>query len=397
MIIAITLTQVAHAQSSSDSTAMCWGRDWYGALSPPRPLSGVRAVSAGWFHSVAIRGDGRVVCWGAGGPGTSGWPNFGQSSPPNIVADAVDAGAAHCIAASGGWVYCWGDNTQGQCNVPAGLGNVGSVAAGGVHSLALRTCCGMAYAWGNNAYGQCSVPTYLGGAAQVAAGYYHSIVRFSDGSVRCWGSDAQGQCSVPADLGTVAFASAGWSHSIAIRTDGSIRCWGDNTQGQCNVPPGMGTVVQADGGQSTTVVLLSNGSVRAWGEGFSGVTAVPSTVRKAWIVAAGAQHAVVAYDNCPEVPNPTQSDCNFDGVGDACEIAAGAQDFNHNGVPDSCECLGDVYVDRIINGADLAALLAFWGPVTASSASLACDLDANGVVNGADLGMLLGNWGPCSN
>ena len=42
-------------------------------------------------------------------------------------------------------------------------------------------------------------------------------------------------------------------------------------------------------------------------------------------------------DNCDSVSNPTQSDCNGDGVGDACELASGAADCNGNGRPDACD------------------------------------------------------------
>ena len=39
-------------------------------------------------------------------------------------------------------------------------------------------------------------------------------------------------------------------------------------------------------------------------------------------------------DNCPNVSNPSQEDCDGDGVGDACSTFV---DCNTNGVPDSCE------------------------------------------------------------
>jgi Tol biopolymer transport system component len=50
---------------------------------------------------------------------------------------------------------------------------------------------------------------------------------------------------------------------------------------------------------------------------------------------------------------------------------------------------GDLNGDGLVNGADLGALLAAWGPC----AGCAADLDGDGTVNGADLGVLLAHWG----
>jgi hypothetical protein len=129
-------------------------------------------------------------------------------------------------------------------------------------------------------------------------------------------------------------------------------------------------------------------------------------------------------DNCPAAANPSQADCNLNGIGDACDgapdcnangtpdscelqgndcnasgsidscdIASGfEQDVNSNAVPDSCECLGDIFVDAIVNGGDLGVLLSQWGPATSATAS---DLNRDGRVDGADLGVLLVNWGAC--
>ena len=78
-----------------------------------------------------------------------------------------------------------------------------------------------------------------------------------------------------------------------------------------------------------------------------------------------------------------------------CEVAGGAPDFNQDTVPDSCQCLADlVLADHQVNGADLGALLAQWGPATANTIS---DLNRDGRVSGADLGYLLNAWGPCTN
>ena len=101
------------------------------------------------------------------------------------------------------------------------------------------------------------------------------------------------------------------------------------------------------------------------------------------------------------------ADCNSDGTVDYGQIRAGLlPDENGNNIPDACECaqhpdlgaccVGDIVRDSRIDGADLAAVLSHWGPVTNNSVSIACDLDRSGTVDGNDLGILLAHWGPCA-
>ncbi len=92
------------------------------------------------------------------------------------------------------------------------------------------------------------------------------------------------------------------------------------------------------------------------------------------------------------------ADCNSDNIVDYGQILNGQlPDTNSNGIPDCCEpgnscCLGDIYVNHIVDGGDLGVLLSEWGVVTPTTRS---DLNRDGFVDGADLGRLLANWGPC--
>jgi hypothetical protein len=96
------------------------------------------------------------------------------------------------------------------------------------------------------------------------------------------------------------------------------------------------------------------------------------------------------------------ADCNADNIVDYGQCLDGSlPDTNANNIPDCCEegipcsaCYAyDLNPTGIVDGADLGALLAFWGPV--SPAFPRADINRDGNVNGADLGLLLANWGPC--
>jgi hypothetical protein len=168
-------------------------------------------------------------------------------------------------------------------------------------------------------------------------------------------------------MGAIASISARGEHTIALLQDGSVRIWGRNDYGQCNVPSNIGPIARVSAGAVHTVVLSGVPPVDADGDGQAD-----------------------SFDNCPNVYNPNQADCDNNGIGDVCQN--GFDDVNLNSIPDYCECIADIVLaDRQVNGADLGALLAQWGPAAANTAS---DLNRDGKVDGADLGYLLSNWGP---
>jgi hypothetical protein len=199
-------------------------------------------------------------------------------------------------------VVAWGDNTFGQCNVPAlptGLSYM-QVAAGGSydfwpamygHTVALRSD-GSVVAWGDNTFGQCNVPTLPPGFnyVEVAAGGVHTLALRSDGSVVAWGNNSAGQCNVPAlpsGLSYVEVAASGrydfWQamydgHTVALRSDGSVVAWGDNSYGQCNVPslPAGLRYLAVSGGAGFTAIYEAGYS--STGTGCAGSLGVPRLV-----------------------------------------------------------------------------------------------------------------------
>src|SRR5208282_4875249 len=101
--------------------------------------------------------DGHVVGWGdnddgqATGNSTNYTPNFvaveGQTLSGVV---AIAAGRYHSLAlTSAGQVFAWGLDTSGQCNVPAAAqSGVVAIAAGRTHSAALKAD-GSVVVWGS--------------------------------------------------------------------------------------------------------------------------------------------------------------------------------------------------------------------------------------------------------
>jgi hypothetical protein len=56
-------------------------------------------------------------------------------------------------------------------------------------------------------------------------------------------------------------------------------------------------------------------------------------------------------------------------------------------------CVADLNGDRVVDGADLSVVLAFWGSCETSDCP--ADFDGDGAVTGADLSVLLATWGFC--
>ena len=224
-------------------TVICWGNNSTGQSTPPEGLSGVTKVAASYF-TVALKGDGSLVTWGAYAPPT-----------PSGLGPLVDvsAGQFHVSAVrANGTTACWGNNDYGQLNMPS-LTNVSGVAAGYDHTIALHGN-GTVTSWGRNDQGQCNTPAGLNNVTQVSGGYLFSLALRSDGTVRSWGYFDQ---SWVQNLSSVTQVAAGGFNAIALKSDGRVVCWGLNFHGALDVPPGLAPVTQVAAGSYNNIVLLA--------------------------------------------------------------------------------------------------------------------------------------------
>jgi len=255
-----------------DGALACWGDNSFGQSSPP--AGSFTQVSAGYLHNCALRSDRSVACWG--------FNDAGQTSSPAGAFTQVSAGSWHhsCGVAADGSLRCWGDNSKGQSSPPPGI--YSQVSAGDYFSCAIRKSDSALVCWGDNAYDQTSAPA--GSFVQVDAGVIHACALRNDGAVLCWGSNegldgvATGQAIPP--MGGYIDVSAGYVHSCALAAGGYPICWGDNTDGQSAPPvvfsPMPATIyTEIAVGDYHSCARRKDGGVDCWGGNYDGQASPP--------------------------------------------------------------------------------------------------------------------------
>lgn len=312
-----------------DGTVWRWGQNEFGAESPVAMptigLSGVVAVSMGYWHGLALRNDGTVWAWGRNTQGQIGdgtltdRPAAVQVPGPSGIV-AVAAGYYHSLAlGSDGTVWTWGSNSNGQLgdgtrvdsSVPrrvSGVTGIRQIAAGHLTSWAV-TVPGTVIGWGANSgnslgtlgVGNLSSPyqltpaTVLGidSVETLSAGDGYALASRQDGTVWAWGDNRSGRIGdgSPNGVHTTPFqimalqnvvsVSAGNGLSLALRSDGTAWAWGGgNNQdggvgdGSIDQPRYLPTeviglsdvvAVTSTSGWNTAIALRANGTVCAWG------------------------------------------------------------------------------------------------------------------------------------
>jgi alpha-tubulin suppressor-like RCC1 family protein len=284
----------------------CWGGNAYGELGNGTTInsatpvfvsglsSGMKALSAGGFHTCALTAQGGVMCWGENGSGQLGdGPNIEGNTPsegtnigkgstegppigistPVVVsslstgATALAAGSAHtCALTAKGGVKCWGGNTDGELGNGTTINSATPVDVSGLSS----------------------------GVKAITAGGNHTCVLTKQGGVKCWGSNGSGQLgngttsnsTTPVEVfglstGVKALA-AGSTHTCALTAQGGVECWGDNESGQLgdgtnienNTPvdvSGLSSgVTSLAAGENYTCAVTASGGVKCWGTDIHG-------------------------------------------------------------------------------------------------------------------------------
>jgi len=273
--IAVTAGAWHSAAVKTDGSVVAWGADNYGQINVPLSASsGVASLAAGDSSTLALKEDGSVIGWGDNSYGQISIPVSADSGVIVVTARGFHGAALKNDDSVVAWgSYRWG---QGMESPPALIGVI-ALAAGANNTAALLKN-GSVTAWGDNYYGESTVPEAASSnVVAVAAGDNHMLALRGDGSVVAWGDNSFGQIQVPdaAGSGVIAIA-AGGRHSVALKNDGSVVAWGDNWFGQLSIPaPASSGVIAISAGMYHTVALKSDGTLVAWGDNSYGQSTAP--------------------------------------------------------------------------------------------------------------------------
>ncbi|MBU1243722.1 DUF4215 domain-containing protein [Myxococcota bacterium] len=311
----------------TDDTLWCWGWNLYGQLGDGTGLDSsipvriaaledqAASVSAGAWHTCAVKLDGSLWCWGRNDRGQLGVGVTEDRLSPVVIADLVvgvaqvSCGYGHtCIISNDGSASCWGANDFGQLGngtatdspSPVQVSGFGSEIAGisaGDEFTCARKVDGSPFCWGRNDLGQLGDGTLTEksrptppvgletGLTGMEVGPKHACAYYANSDLWCWGFNGQGQTGIgdtntrttPVLVSAVqsTHVACGLAHTCAV-VDTQVRCWGGNEMGQLGdgtneehlIPVQtveLSLPVLLAAGNAHTCAVLEVGGVRCWG------------------------------------------------------------------------------------------------------------------------------------
>lgn len=215
-----------------------------------------RLISAGDFHTLAVKSDGTVL---STGKNRHGQCDVGTWS--NIVAVAAGSEFSVGVLRNGTVVSC-GKKHSDSRNV-SGWRNIVAVSAGAEDIMGL-TSAGLAVFSGNSLL---SGRSWANIASVEASGYLTMLGVTQTGRVVVGGCSDQRFVSYIANWTNIVAVAAGYNHVVGLHSNGTVTpIWNDKYDyGQCDGVENWRNIVAIAAGSSHTVGLKANGTVVAAG------------------------------------------------------------------------------------------------------------------------------------
>ena len=354
-----------HPPTSEPTPTLLPAGDFLPTISPrhelPSAFSEATTLSAGEFHTCALRPGGYPVCWG--------WDQYGQSSPaaPHKAQSvaAITAGGAHtCMVFSDDSFFCNGPYYYAYASRPGGFGHYRrwpgdpqpleispppssqrffTVSSGRNHAcgipLPARSNTNV-ICWGGNSRGEAAPYFYMEGIKAVSSGGdFTCALRFHDSKPVCWGEaywvysriidgyfdrsseplrcppsnnsfinplcdealelTGPGSPEYPPDDEHFGAISSGGAHVCALRLKARTPvCWGSDAWGQAS-PPEDERFAAVSSGRNHACALRFDGIPVCWGDDRYGQASPPEGERFAVIDAGGGHTCALRFDGLP--------------------------------------------------------------------------------------------------
>jgi alpha-tubulin suppressor-like RCC1 family protein len=221
--------------NQNNRTVTGWGANYFGEATGGRNLTGVSGISAGTNFSLAILSNGKVSGWGFNNHGqavgstianntvgffTGSWNSTNAPISSLTGVKSISAGYRHSLAIFSGnnKVTGWGQNLYGQASGGNNLTGALKISAGNMHSIVvINQSGGRVTGWGFNTYGQAYSGNNLTGVLDISAGEFHNVaILQKDLRVTGWGYNNYNQTLSGSNLTGVGSISAALSNTAAI-------------------------------------------------------------------------------------------------------------------------------------------------------------------------------------
>lgn len=287
----VELTAFTTTPADTARAAYTWGKGYFGVLGNGYELDNFqptlietttemagkvpKQLALGVAHTLVLMEDGSLFGAGRNQEGQLGAITEFTESPVELpyttggaidIADIASGSLHNLLLDSSGAVWCFGDNSKGQCGVGRnadgslvkkvaeaarvdGVDNevFAFIGARDEHSVAVTTSGGV-FEWGN----RLCEPTYINTVSEVvqlSVGSEHAMVLDSNGDVHVWGNNTvgvmgNGQIGIPAALARsnptkleinntkMVYVACGSDNSFALSQDGKVFVWGGGGYGK---------------------------------------------------------------------------------------------------------------------------------------------------------------------
>lgn len=267
-------------------------------------------------HSIALKKDGTIWCWGVNNYGQLGLgtPSYTTISSPQKLNNhsnslkIISSSDFSLIIKNDGTLWSMGENSNGQLGrtfystekkqIEIDTNWLQISNKDGGHSVGLKKN-GSIWSWGDNSYGQLGLgnttstksPKKIGNDSNwsiISSSHSHTLAIKKNGTLWAWGYNNNGQLGIgntinqssPVQVGT----DSTWKNvfvgkfvSAGIKKDGTLWIWGTNSNGNLglgnntnnfNTPQKLGNDTnwsQISFGSFHTLATKRNGTMWAWG------------------------------------------------------------------------------------------------------------------------------------